>query len=108
MDYKEKVIAILNSQELSKEQKEMLEQIFPEFKDEMTRKEILNFFKQLDEGTTICGRNYDYAKWIAWLEKQGKQKQTKLLICPTTLTITSGCMDTYHAKTTIAHLAPCA
>lgn len=47
--------------------------IFPELiedEDERTRKEILNVFKQLDEGTTICGRNYDYAKWIAWLEKQ--------------------------------------
>ena len=33
MDYKEKVIAILNSQELSKEQKEKLENIFPELKD---------------------------------------------------------------------------
>lgn len=53
--------------------------VFPELiedEDERTRKEILNVFKQLDEGTTICGRNYDYAKWIAWLEKQGEQKQT--------------------------------
>lgn len=48
--------------------------VFPELaesKDERIRKEMLNVFKQLDEGTTICGRNYDYAKWIAWLEKQG-------------------------------------
>lgn len=54
------------------------EEIYPELKeseDERIRKEILNVFKQLGKGTTICGRNYDYAKWIAWLEKQGEQKQ---------------------------------
>ena len=33
MDYKEKVIALLKSQELSKEQKEKLENIFPELKE---------------------------------------------------------------------------
>ena len=52
----------------------VIHNIFPELiedEDERTREEILNVFKQLDEGTTICGRNYDYAKWIAWLEKQG-------------------------------------
>ena len=44
MDYKEKVIALLNSQELSKEQKEKLENIFPELKessDEKIRKELI-------------------------------------------------------------------
>ena len=57
--------------------KEKTEGVIPELKeseDERIRKEILNVFKQLDECTTICGRNYDYAKWIAWLEKQGVQK----------------------------------
>lgn len=56
---------------------QMVEYIFPELKeseDEKVRKEILNVFKQLDKGSTICGRNYDYDKWIAWLEKQGEQK----------------------------------
>lgn len=51
----------------------LVEYIFPELaesKDEKIRKEMLNVFMQLDECTTICGRNYDYAKWIAWLEKQ--------------------------------------
>ena len=33
MDYKEKVIALLNSKELSKEQKGKLEEIFPELKE---------------------------------------------------------------------------
>lgn len=52
---------------------EDIENIFPELQEgeeEKIRKEIINVFKQLDEGTTICGRNYDYAKWVAWLEKQ--------------------------------------
>jgi hypothetical protein len=55
----------------------LMPEIFPELaesEDERIRKEMLNVFKQLDEGTTICGRNYDYAKWIAWLEKQGEKK----------------------------------
>ena len=47
-----------------------------ESEDERIRKEILNVFNQLDEGTTICGRNYDYAKWIAWLEKQREEEYT--------------------------------
>lgn len=52
---------------------------FPELKEsegERMKKEMLNVFKQLDEGTTICGRNYDYAKWIAWLEKQGNTNES--------------------------------
>lgn len=59
------------------DQRYVLECLFPELaesEDERIRKEMLNVFKQLDEGTTICGRNYDYAKWIAWLEKQGEKK----------------------------------
>ena len=49
MDYKEKVIALLNSQELSKEQKEKLENIFPELKeseDKIMRKAIIQFTKE--------------------------------------------------------------
>ena len=49
--------------------------VFPELKeseDERIRKEILNVIHQLDDNTTICGRNYDFQKWIAWLEKQGE------------------------------------
>ena len=60
---------------------EALTTLIPELKeseDEMIRKEILNVFKELDEGTTICGRNYDYTKWIAWLERQGKQNMIPL------------------------------
>ena len=67
MDYKEKVIALLNSQELSNEQKEKLESIFPELKeseDERIRKEIIEYIKI---GTY-------HKDWVAWLEKQGEQK----------------------------------
>lgn len=87
MDYKEKYEKALerckeefnfNNLAYSHEEiKQKLKHVFPELKeseDERIRKEILNVFKQLDECTTICGRNYDYAKWIAWLEKQGVQK----------------------------------
>lgn len=50
MDYKEKVIALLNSQELSKEQKEKLENIFPELKESegerINIKQIVDKFKK--------------------------------------------------------------
>jgi len=67
MDYKEKVIALLKSQELSKEQKEKLENIFPELKeseDEKVKKEIVRFI-QMEVEDEIVGN-----KWISWLEKQ--------------------------------------
>lgn len=72
MNYKEKVIALLNSQELSKEQKEKLEGIFPELReseDEKIRKEIISYIKSSGAVTN--------QKWIAWLEKQGEQPQGK-------------------------------
>ena len=53
--------------------KEALETLIPELnesEDEKIRKEILNVIHQLDDNTTICGRNYDFQKWITWLEKQ--------------------------------------
>jgi hypothetical protein len=59
---------------------ERLEYIFPELKeseDERIRKEIQSVIKQLDKDTTICGKKYDYNKWIAWLEKQGEQQDWK-------------------------------
>ena len=73
MDYKEKVIAILNSKELSKEQKEKLEEIFPELKeseDERIRKEILELVIQ--SSAILDKQNQN--SMIAWLEKQGEQK----------------------------------
>ena len=90
MDYKEKYEQALerckeefnfNNLAYSHEEiKQKLKHVFPELKeseDERIRKEILNVFKQLDECTTICGRNYDYAKWIAWLEKQDPNRLEK-------------------------------
>jgi hypothetical protein len=78
MNYKEKVIALLNSQELSKEQKEKLEEIFPELKDddERIRKEIIAFLKEnletgrADETWSLSGLE----RWVAWLEAQGEKK----------------------------------
>ena len=70
MDYKEKIIALLNDKELSQEQKEKLEYIFPELKeskDETIRKEIIEF---VDINTLSVDERHD--RWIAWLEKQGQ------------------------------------
>ena len=73
MDYKEKVIALLNSQELSQEQKEKLEEIFPELKkeseDEDMRKEIINFLKHYPNIIVKKERRND---WVAWLEKKNQ------------------------------------
>lgn len=53
-----------------------IEYIFPELinEDERIRKEILNVVKRFDKDTRICGKNYDYDKWIAWIEKQDNKK----------------------------------
>lgn len=78
MAYKENVIALLNSQELSKEQKEKLEKIFPELnesEDERTKNEIIAFVEQSIHrggGTPIPEEQEN--KWISWLEKQGEKK----------------------------------
>ena len=77
MDYKEKVIALLNSQELPKEQKEKLEDIFPELKeseDEKIRKSLIGHLKECRNNTRSEVMINEYAKWIAWLEKQGGPK----------------------------------
>lgn len=74
MDYKEKVIALLNSQELSKEQKEKLENIFPELKEsegEKIRQSIIAILDNyIDDDNTIK------PAIMNWLEKQGEQMQT--------------------------------
>lgn len=52
-----------------------LEHIFPELKeseDERIRKELIAFIKKRDRS----GCDYDYDKWLAWLEKQGENKPT--------------------------------
>ena len=71
MDYKEKVIALLNSQELSKEQKEGLEKIFPELKeseDERIRKDIMHHIEFEYNHNIIPHQRAEL--WIAWLEKK--------------------------------------
>lgn len=79
MDYEKKYNEALerakqfSEHPLQEDSANIVEYIFPELaesEDERIRKEILNVFKQLGKDTTLCGRNYDYAKWIAWLEKQ--------------------------------------
>ena len=77
MDYKEKVIALLNSKELSQEQKEKLEDIFPELsesEDEKIRKAILGLVRQSSE---ILGKK-NQNNMISWLEKQGEQPTDKI------------------------------
>lgn len=85
MNYKEKVIALLNSQELSKEQKEKLKDIFPELaesEDERIRKELIEYIKDQQSSfisAPDCRDKYEeeennkYNSWIAWLERQGEK-----------------------------------
>lgn len=76
MDYKEKVIALLNSQELSKEQKEKLESIFPELaesEDERIRKKLITFFQRFPY-TNLYDASLNAKDVLAWLEKQNEQK----------------------------------
>ena len=73
MDYKEKVIALLNSQELSKEQKEKLENIFPELKednDERIRKGLIKAVSRTFEGNKLFDTDVTREEALAWLEKQ--------------------------------------
>jgi hypothetical protein len=80
MDYKEKVIALLNNQELSKEQKEKLEEIFPELaesEDESIRKEIISIVKSYRESCITEG-NHRFDNCISWLEKKCEQKPDKV------------------------------
>ena len=78
MDYEEKVIALLNSQELSKEQKEKLENIFPELKeseDEKIRKTLIEHIKGITSWNYFLGISKE--QMIAWLKKQGEKKELK-------------------------------
>ena len=80
MDYKEKVIALLNSQELSKEQKEKLESIFPELsesEDERIRKALVEHIKGIYKGSCTEGMCKERDMFLTWLEKQKIEKQGK-------------------------------
>lgn len=73
MDYKERIIDILTNKELTSEQEKQLETIFPELaesEDEKIRKELLNHLKEGAEGYEPAGSSEDYARWLAWIEKQ--------------------------------------
>ena len=72
MDYKEKVIALLNTKELSREQKEKLEEIFPELKeseDERIREALIEHFKW---NVQQILNDFSNKECIAWLENQGE------------------------------------
>lgn len=77
MDYKEKVIALLKSQELSKEQKEKLENIFPElteYEDEKIRKAIHICLDWLDGRKDYQPKGvYTIRDMIDWVIKQDKK-----------------------------------
>ena len=76
MDYKEKVIALLNSKELSKEQKEKLEDIFPELsesEDERIRKALIRYFTLSDEHAYYEACGVSYKDIVDWLEKQSEK-----------------------------------
>lgn len=69
----EKVKGLLKDQEMALHAREKLANVFPELKeseDERIRKEFIAFIKKRDRS----GCDYDYDKWLAWLEKQGEQK----------------------------------
>ena len=55
-----------------------LKKMFPELsesEDEKVRKELIDFAIKANNGvTSILANNYDFNKWIAWLEKQGEEK----------------------------------
>ena len=79
MDYKEKVIALLNSQELSKEQKEKLENIFPELaesEDKRIRETLIELVRCNERSGYFSLNNIETSSIIAWLEKQDKQQST--------------------------------
>lgn len=90
MDYKEKLIQLLNSKELTKEEKERLCEIFPELA-ESEDEEIRRGIKVL---VGVYAAHNDFReKMLAWLEKQGEQKHVEwteqdkqfLLVCKNAL-----------------------
>jgi len=69
---------IRNSNENNKELVDFIEYKYPELKeldDERIQKEILEYFQQFENGE-LHGVNI--SDWIAWLEKQGEQKQVPI------------------------------
>ncbi len=87
MDYKQKYEqALERAKKWSLTHKLCIEDVFPELAEsegERTRKELICFLSELNE----LGKNTNFdrwnkancAKWITWLEKQGKEKPNDLL-----------------------------
>lgn len=75
MDYKEKLRLAKEALESGSYDKDTIEYIFPELaesEDEKIRKEIINHLKYLGKYCQESMPNVN--EWIAWLEKQGKQR----------------------------------
>ena len=62
---------------------EVAEKYFPELiesEDEKIRKEIIDFATKANNGvTSILANNYNFNKWIAWLEKRAEQKTVVII-----------------------------
>ena len=60
-----------------------IEEAIPELiesEDERIRKEILDFATKANNGvTSILANNYNFNKWIAWLEKRAEQKTVVII-----------------------------
>ena len=88
MDYKQKYEEALEKSKKLKETCDSTavigwcEYIFPELaesKDEKIRKEIIDFATKANNGvTSILANNYNFNKWLNWLEKQAEQKPAEL------------------------------
>lgn len=58
----------------------IIEEIFPELReseDDKIRKELIKHLKDGVEGYMPAGDSEDYARWLAWVEKQGKETSEK-------------------------------
>lgn len=118
MNYKEKVIALLNSQELSKEQKEKLEEIFPELKeseDEKIRNKLIEQVVYIvpnndevdNEGNVLPIYQQRIDKYIAWLEKQTEKSADKLQVSGELyehIRNTCACIDNALSSETLADI----
>jgi hypothetical protein len=70
MDYNEKLKLAKEALDSGSYDKETIEHIFPELKDEIIRKELIELLKHDAHGYCEQTRN----RWFAWLEKQGEKK----------------------------------
>lgn len=84
MDYKEKVIELLKSKELSKEEKDKLADIFPELtesEDEIIRKGLIRIVSNWKEGHCSWNSDKEFCDDVlAWLEKQESIKTPQWMI----------------------------